>query len=50
MDESLYRLVSLVGFFLVACMAWATGSRQKINTKTITGSMALAWVLGALTF
>jgi concentrative nucleoside transporter, CNT family len=50
MDESLYRLVSLAGFFLVACMAWATGSRQKINTKTIIGSMGLAWVLGALTF
>ena len=50
MDESLYRLISLAGFFLVACMAWATGSRQKINTKTIIGSIALAWVLGALTF
>jgi concentrative nucleoside transporter, CNT family len=50
MDESLYRLVSFAGFFLVACMAWATGSRQKINTKTIIGSMALAWVLGILTF
>ena len=50
MDESVYRLVSLAGFFLVACLAWATGSRQRINTKTIIGSMALAWVLGALTF
>jgi concentrative nucleoside transporter, CNT family len=50
MDESLYRLISLAGFFLVACMAWATGSRQKINAKTIIGSMVLAWVLGALTF
>ena len=50
MDESLYRLVSLAGFFVVACMAWATGSRQKINTKTIIGSMALAWVLGVFTF
>ncbi len=50
MDESIYRLISLAGFFLVACLAWATGSRQKINTKTIIGSMALAWVLGALTF
>jgi concentrative nucleoside transporter, CNT family len=50
MDERFYRLISLVGFFLVACIAWTTGSRQKINTKTIIGSMALAWVLGALTF
>ncbi|MBC8286669.1 MAG: nucleoside permease nupX [Nitrospinae bacterium] len=50
MDESVYRLISLVGFFIVAFMAWATGSRQKIKTKTIIGSMALAWMLGALTF
>ncbi len=50
MDESIYRLISLAGFFLVAFMAWVTGSRQKINTKTIMGSMALAWILGTLTF
>lgn len=50
MDESIYRLISLAGFFLVAFIAWVTGSRQKINVKTIIGSMALAWVLGALTF
>ncbi len=50
MDESIYRLISLAGFFLVAFMAWATGSRQKINTKTIMGSMVLAWILGTLTF
>ncbi len=50
MDESIYRLISLTGFFLVAFMAGVTGSRQKINTKTIMGSMALAWILGTLTF
>lgn len=50
MDENIYRIVSLAGFFLVASMAWATGSRQQINTKTIAGSIALAWILGALTF
>jgi concentrative nucleoside transporter, CNT family len=50
MDESSYRLISLTGFFLVAALAWATGSRQKIKLKTILGSMALAWVLGTLTF
>ena len=50
MDEGIFRLISLSGFFLVAFIAWITGSRQKINTKTIVGSMALAWVLGALTF
>jgi concentrative nucleoside transporter, CNT family len=50
MDENSYRLISLTGFFLVALLAWATGSRQKINFKTILGSIALAWILGALTF
>ena len=50
MDESIYRLISLAGFFLVAFIAWVTGSRQRVNVKTIIGSMALAWVLGALTF
>jgi concentrative nucleoside transporter, CNT family len=50
MDDSIYRLISLTGFFLVASMAWATGSRHKINLKTIMGSIALAWVLGTLTF
>lgn len=50
MDDNIYRLISLAGFFLVAFMAWATGSRQRVNTKTIMGSVALAWVLGALTF
>ncbi len=50
MDENFYRLISLAGFFLVALMAWITGSRKKINKKTIFGSITLAWVLGALTF
>lgn len=50
MDENIYRLISLSGFFLVASLAWATGNRQKINTKTILGSVALAWMLGVLTF
>ena len=50
MDENIYRLISLTGFFLVAFIAWATGSRQKINVKTIMGSVVLAWVLGVLTF
>ncbi len=50
MDESHYRLVSLAGFFVIALIAWATGSREKINWKTILGSIALAWALGVLTF
>ncbi len=50
MDENIYRLISCAGFFGVAFIAWASGNRQKINTKTIGASMALAWVLGVLTF
>lgn len=50
MDENIYRLISFAGFFIVAFLAWTTGVRKKINTKTIIGSMALAWVLGVLTF
>ncbi|MFP6637886.1 MAG: nucleoside transporter C-terminal domain-containing protein [Nitrospinaceae bacterium] len=50
MDDNNYHLISLTGFFLVASIAWATGSRHKINPKTIIGSIALAWVLGILTF
>lgn len=50
MDESNYHLISLTGFFLVAFISWATGSRQKINIKTIIGSITLAWILGVLTF
>jgi concentrative nucleoside transporter, CNT family len=50
MDERSYQFISLAGFFLIALISWATGSRQKINTKTIIGSISLAWVLGFLTF
>jgi len=50
MDESNYHLISLAGFFLVAFISWVTGSRQRINTRTILGSIALAWILGGLTF
>ncbi|MBT5867801.1 MAG: nucleoside permease nupX [Nitrospinaceae bacterium] len=50
MDEINYRLISLIGFFIVSLIAWATGNRHKIKTKTILRSIALAWVLGALTF
>jgi concentrative nucleoside transporter, CNT family len=50
MNEDIYRSISIIGFFIVGFMAWVSGSRQQINLKTITGSMTLAWVLGAFTF
>ena len=50
MDERNYHFISLTGFFLIALISWVTGSRQKINIKTIIGSISLAWVLGFLTF
>ena len=50
MEDFTYRLTSFFGFFLLSGMAWATGSRAKVNTKTILGCFFLAWVLGSLTF
>ena len=50
MEEPIYRLISLSGFFVIAGIAWVTGTRTKIKIETIIGSISLAWVLGALTF
>jgi nucleoside permease NupC len=50
MEEPIYRLISLSGFFVIAGIAWLTGTRTKIKIETIIGSIFLAWVLGALTF
>ena len=50
MEESTYRLISLSGFFVIAAIAWLTGTRTKIKIETIIGSISLAWALGALTF
>ena len=50
MEESTYRLISLSGFFVIAAIAWLTGTRNKIKIETIVGSISLAWALGALTF
>jgi len=50
MEDFTYRLTSFFGFFLLSGMAWATGSRTKVKTKTILGCFFLAWVLGILTF
>ena len=50
MDDSIYRLISLSGFFVLSGIAWMTGTRTKIKIETIVGSIFLAWALGALTF
>lgn len=50
MEEGLYRLVSLAGFFLIATLAWVTGSRTRANLKTLLGAFLLIWVIGGLTF
>lgn len=50
MDDSLYRLVALFGFFIILLLAWGTGTRNAINRKTVAGSLALIWLIGALTF
>ncbi len=50
MEDSIYRLISLSGFFVLSGIAWLTGTRTKIKIETIVGSIFLAWALGALTF
>ena len=50
MEDGAYRLVSLVGFFVIAATAWFTGKRSPVNRKTLLGSLFLIWVLGGLTF
>ena len=50
MEDSTYRLISLIGFFVISGIAWMTGTRTKIKIETIVGSISLAWALGALIF
>ena len=50
MNEWPYRLVAVVGFLSICGIAWATGTRGRINGKTILGSMVLAWVIATATF
>jgi CNT family concentrative nucleoside transporter len=49
MEDSTYRLILLSGFFVISSIAWVSGTRTKIKTETIVGSISLTWVLGALT-
>ena len=45
-----YRLLSFVGFFAIASLAWITGRRTTLNWMTIGGSAALAWGIGIVSF
>ena len=50
MEEWPYRLLAGAGFVTIAWLAWVTGSRRRLNWRTIGGSAALAWGLGLLSF
>ena len=49
-EEWPYRLLAGAGFVTIAWLAWVTGSRSRLNWRTIGGSAVLAWVLGLLSF
>ncbi len=50
MEDFIYKWISLIGFFVISFIAWITGTKTKINLKTILGSIILAWTIGGLTF
>ena len=50
MNDFPYRLVALLGFLVICSIAWATGSRGRVNSKTVIGSLTLAWVIAGATF
>ena len=50
MDEITYRGVAFIGFFIISFIAWVTGNKDRLNKKTIAGSIFLAWSIGGLTF
>ena len=50
MEDFVYRWISLLGFFVISFIAWITGTKAKINLKTILGSILLSWTIGGLTF
>ncbi len=50
MEDGIYRLIAMAGFFIVLLLAWGTGARQTINRKTVFGSLTLIWFIGALVF
>ena len=50
MEDFVFRWISLLGFFVISFIAWITGTKAKINLKTILGSILLSWTIGGLTF
>ena len=50
MDEMAYRGVAFTGFFIISFIAWVTGNKDRLNKKTIAGSIFLAWSIGGMTF
>ncbi len=50
MDDLFYRLISLLGFGILAFLAWVTGTREKVEWKTVLGAGLLAWGIGGLVF
>ena len=50
MEESAYRGIAFIGFFIISFIAWITGNKGQINKKTISGSILLAWAIGGMTF
>jgi len=50
MEDWPYRVVAFAGFFIIAGIAWAVGSRARLNGKTLWGSLVLIWLMGGLTF
>ena len=50
MDEIAYRGVAFTGFFIISFIAWVTGNKDRLNKKTIAGSIFLAWPIGGMTF
>ena len=45
MEDFLYRWISLIGFFVISFIAWITGTKTKLNIKTILGSILLLGLL-----
>lgn len=50
MSDWSYRLVAGAGFFAIVLIAWLTGGRRSINTRTVVGSTTLAWGIAAIVF
>ena len=50
MDDLFYRFVSLLGFGVFSLLAWVTGTRRKVEWRTVLGGTLLAWGLGSVIF